>query len=65
MSSIYICPECDNEFEEHEATIVVQNANFSLYDDTIQAISLVHCPDCENIVVAVFDSMECSKQFDL
>ena len=65
MNDIYICPECELEFQEYDAPFTLQNLNFNDQDDAIQAISLVHCPQCENLVVAIFDSMECSAHFDI
>ena len=62
MADIYTCPECEMEFKEDEANIVIQNMDFSHHDSSIQAVSLVKCPDCGSVVVALFDSMECTEE---
>lgn len=64
MERIYTCPECEIDFKGSETTRCIQNIDFNEYDNAIQAVILVYCPECENLVVAMFDSMECTQQFD-
>ena len=64
MNDIYICPECEHEFEEYAAQFDLQTINFNSYDDAIQAISLIYCPQCNSIVIAIFNSMECSETLE-
>jgi len=64
MNDTFTCPECEREFEESRADILVRNMNFNACDDAIQATSLIYCPECGNVVLAIFDSMVCSEISD-
>lgn len=62
MSDVYVCPECEHEFNEIDGDTVIQNIDFNPYDDAIQAVSLIYCPSCKSVVMAMFDSLECTEQ---
>ena len=61
---VYVCPECDNEFSEPDAHTAIRKISFCFDDDAIQATSYIHCPHCGEVVLAMFDSMECSPISD-
>lgn len=51
------CPECECIFTVSESDQSVRNMSYNKLDDAIQATALVYCPDCGNVVLAIFDSM--------
>ena len=58
MDNIFECPICDHEFKEQDADILIRNMDFNSNDVAIQATSLIYCPECGNVVLAVFDSLQ-------
>lgn len=60
----FTCPECLYEFVERDADVIVRSMNFNKGDDAIQATSLVYCPNCGSVVLAVFDSLAVGSNLD-